>query len=31
MIEEFWNELNECVGNSYGTNESAVVLGDLNV
>ena len=29
-IEEFWNELSECVG-SFGRNESVVVLGDLNV
>ena len=29
QIEEFWNELNECVG-SFGRNESVVVLGDLN-
>ena len=29
-IEEFWNELNECVG-SFGRDETAVVLGDLNV
>ena len=28
-IEEFWNELSECVG-SFGRNESVVVLGDLN-
>ena len=28
-IEEFWNELSECVG-SFGNNESVVVLGDLN-
>ena len=28
-IEEFWNELSECVG-SFGKNESVVVLGDLN-
>ena len=28
-IEEFWNKLSECVG-SFGKNESAVVLGDLN-
>ena len=28
-IEEFWNELRECVG-SFGRNESVVVLGDLN-
>ena len=28
-IEEFWNELIECVG-SFGRNESRVVLGDLN-
>ena len=28
-IEEFWNELNECVG-SFGRKESVVVLGDLN-
>ena len=28
-IEEFWNELSECVG-SFGMNESVVVLGDLN-
>ena len=28
-IEGFWNELNECVG-SFGRNESAIVLGDLN-
>ena len=27
-IEEFWNELNECVG-KFGRNESVVVLGDL--
>ena len=26
QIEEFWNELNECVG-SFGRNESVVVLG----
>ena len=25
-IEEFWNELGECVGN-FGRNESVVVLG----
>ena len=29
-IEEFWNELSECVL-SFGRNESMVVLGDLNV
>ena len=29
QIEEFWNELSECVG-SLGMNESVVVLGDLN-
>ena len=28
-IEEFWNELSECVG-SFGRNESVVVLGNLN-
>ena len=28
-IEEFWNELSECVG-SFGRNKSVVVLGDLN-
>ena len=28
-IEEFWNELSECVG-SFGRNESVVLLGDLN-
>ena len=28
-IEEFWNELSECVG-SFGRNESVGVLGDLN-
>ena len=28
-IEEFWNELSECVG-SFGRNESVLVLGDLN-
>ena len=28
-MDEFWNELNGCVG-SYGTNESVVVVGDLN-
>ena len=28
-IEEFWNELSECVG-SFGRNESVVVLRDLN-
>ena len=28
-IEEFWNELSECVG-SFGRNASVVVLGDLN-
>ena len=28
-IEEFWNELSECV-KSFGRNESVVVLGDLN-
>ena len=28
-IEEFWNELSECVG-SFGRKESVVVLGDLN-
>ena len=28
-IEEFWNELSECVG-SFGRNEPVVVLGDLN-
>ena len=28
-IEEFWNELSECVG-SFGRNQSVVVLGDLN-
>ena len=28
-IEEFWNELSECVG-SYGRNVLVVVLGDLN-
>ena len=28
-IEEFWNELSECVG-SFGRNVSVVVLGDLN-
>ena len=28
-IEEFWNEVSECVG-SFGRNESVVVLGDLN-
>ena len=27
-IEEFWNELSDCVG-SFGRNESVVVLGDL--
>ena len=29
QIEEFWNELNECV-ESFGRNESVVVLADLN-
>ena len=29
VIEEFWNELSECVG-SFGRNESVVVLVDLN-
>ena len=29
-LEEFWNELSECVGMSFGRNESVVVLGDLN-
>ena len=28
-LEEFWNELSECVG-SFGRNESVVVLGDFN-
>ena len=28
-IEEFWNELSECVG-SFGRSVSVVVLGDLN-
>ena len=28
-IEEFWNELSECVG-SFGRNESVVVLWNLN-
>ena len=28
-IEEFWNELSECIG-SFGRHESVVVLGDLN-
>ena len=28
-IEEYWNELSECVG-SFGRNVSVVVLGDLN-
>ena len=28
-IEEFWNELSECVG-SFGRNESVVVLDGLN-
>ena len=28
-IEEFWNELSECVG-SCSRNKSVVVLGDLN-
>ena len=28
-IAEFWNELSECV-ESFGRNESVVVLGDLN-
>ena len=28
-MEEFWNELSECVG-SFGRNELVVVLGDLN-
>ena len=28
-IEEFWNELSECVG-SFGRNESVAVLEDLN-
>ena len=28
-IEEFWNELSECVG-CFGRNKSVVVLGDLN-
>ena len=28
-IEEFWNELSECV-RSFGRNESVVVRGDLN-
>ena len=28
-IEEFWNQLSECVGN-FGRNEFVVVLGDLN-
>ena len=28
-IEEFWNELSECVG-SFSRNESVVVLGDSN-
>ena len=28
-IEEFWNELSECVG-SFGRNESVVVLVDLD-
>ena len=28
-IEEFWSELNECVGR-FGRNDSVVVLGDLN-
>ena len=29
QIEEFWNELNECVA-SFGRNEFVVILGDLN-
>ena len=29
LIDEFWNELIECVG-SFGRNKSVVVLGDLN-
>ena len=29
-LEEFWNELSECVG-SFGRNESVVVHGDLYV
>ena len=28
-IEEFWNELSECVW-SFGRNESVIVLEDLN-
>ena len=28
-IEEFWNELSECVG-SFGSNESVLVLGELH-
>ena len=28
-MDEFWNELSECVG-TFGRNESVVVLGDLN-
>ena len=28
-IEEFWNELSECVW-SFGRSESVVVVGDLN-
>ena len=28
-IEEFWNELSECIG-SFGRNESVVVLGNSN-
>ena len=28
-IEEFWNELSQCV-RSFGRNESVAVLGDLN-
>ena len=28
-IEEFWNELSECIWN-FGRNESVIVLGDLN-
>ena len=28
-IEEFWNELSQCVG-SFGRNVSVVVFGDLN-
>ena len=30
-IQEFWNELSECVGSlSFGNNVSVVVLEDLN-